>query len=84
MRKASPGEVNRELAMLKRAFRLGLQARKIAHMPHIPMLKEPSPRKGFFEREDFEAVLARLPAYLRAPMSFAYVTGWRVAARCFR
>ncbi len=35
-------------------------------------------RKGFFERMECDAVLAKLPEYLRAPMTFAYQVGWRV------
>ena len=35
-------------------------------------------RKGFFEAGDFKVVLSHLPDYLRGPMEFAYLTGWRV------
>ena len=42
------------------------------------MLKENNARGGFFEREQFEAVLAQLPDYARPPVTFAYVTGWRL------
>ena len=42
---ASRAEVNRELAILKRMFTLALQAGKLLHRPHIPMLKE-SQRHG--------------------------------------
>ena len=37
---ASNAEINRELAILKRAFRLAVQAGKLLHRPHIPMLAE--------------------------------------------
>jgi integrase len=75
---ASNGEINRELAALKRMYNLGLRAEKIAKKPYIPKLEEDNARQGFFERWEFEAVLIRLPEYLRPLLTFAYYTGWRV------
>jgi integrase len=43
----------------------------------VPRLEESSPRAGFFEQAEFEAVAKHLPTYLQAPMTFAYLTGWR-------
>lgn len=74
----SNGEINRELGLLKRAFNLGLQAEMIVRKPHIPRLEENNVRQGFFERPDFEKVLAALPPYLRPALTFAYGTGWRI------
>src|SRR5713101_4155618 len=75
---ASNAEVNRELAALKRAFNLAMQAEQITKKPaHIPHLAENNVRQGFFEPWEFTAMLARLPEYLRPPMTFAYYTGWR-------
>ena len=76
--KASNAEINRELAVLKRAFRLSLQAGKLLTMPYIPMLKESNARTGFFERKQFEAVRAALPPAMQPITTFAYHTGWRV------
>lgn len=45
----APATVNRELAALKRMFRLGLRQRLVATLPDISMLAEHSVRKGFFE-----------------------------------
>lgn len=42
------------------------------------MLREPPPRSGFFDRQQIEAVLARLPKPLRPVVEFAYITGWRL------
>jgi integrase len=75
---AAPAEVNRELAILKRMFTLAVQAGKLLHRPHMPMLKEHNIRTGFFEQAAFEAVRAYLPAPLQAVVTFAYLTGWRV------
>ena len=75
---ASNAEINRELAIVKRAFRLAMQAGKLMHAPHIPMLQENNARQGFFEREQFDAVNVKLPNALKAVVTFAYFTGWRV------
>jgi hypothetical protein len=75
---ASNAEINRELAVLKRAYTLAVQAGRLLHRPHIPMLEEHNVRIGFFEREQFEAVRKHLPEDLRDAATFAYITGWRV------
>jgi integrase len=74
---ASHAEINRELAALKRMFTLAVQAGKLLHRPHIPMLKERNTRTGFFEREQFDSVRQHLPAHLRPVITFCYLTGWR-------
>jgi integrase len=77
---AANGEINRELAVLKRMYTLAVQAGKLHAKPYIPMLQEDNVRRGFFEREQFEAVRAYLPAPLRPVVTFAYLTGWRVTS----
>jgi integrase len=42
------------------------------------MLRESNARQGFFEREQYEAVLRHLPEELRPVITFGYLTGWRV------
>lgn len=79
-RSASNAEINRELALLKRMFTLAMQAAKLLYRPHIPMVKENNPRTGFFEREQFESVMAHLPAEIQPVIEFAYITGWRIAS----
>src|SRR5712692_1944263 len=54
---ATNAEINRETAALKRAFNLAIQAEKIAKKPYIPKLEENSPRQGFFEPWQFDALL---------------------------
>jgi integrase len=76
--KASNATINRELAALKRMYSLAVQAGKLLHKPHIPMLQEDNTRRGFFEAEQFRSVRDHLPASLRPVVTFAYVTGWRV------
>ena len=77
---AANASINLELANLKRMFTLAVQAGKVLQRPYIPMLKEDNVRKGFFEREQFEAVRARLRAPLDAAVTLAYYTGWRMAS----
>ena len=74
---AANGTINRELAALKRALTLASRAERIPRVPYIEMLEENNVRTGYFEREQFEAVRAHLPGYLRPVMTFAYLTGWR-------
>ena len=42
------------------------------------MLEESDPRSGFFERVEFETVLAHLPTHVQPAIRFAYITGWRI------
>jgi integrase len=74
----SNAELNRELMTLKRMFNLAIQAGKLLQKPHIPFLKEDNVRVGFFERDQFLAVLSRLKPPVRPAATFAYITGWRI------
>jgi integrase len=74
---AANATINRELAALKRMYRLGLQAERINRRPHIPMLQENNVRRGFFEYAEFLALRAALPDYLKPVVTFAYYTGCR-------
>lgn len=74
---AEPATVNRELAALKRIFSLAVNGGKLASRPHVALLAEHNVRKGFFERESFEAVRRHLPDALQPVATFAYFTGWR-------
>jgi integrase len=74
---AANGSINRELAALKRAFKLMLQAGRLSHAPHVPMLREANPRQGFLEPADFASLRDALPGYLRDSISFLYLSGWR-------
>jgi integrase len=76
--RVSNGEINRELQVLRRIFNLARRNDKCRDVPYVPMLKEEGTRVGFFERDSFEAMLRHLPSDLRAPIRFAYITGWRI------
>lgn len=75
---ASAATCNLELAIVKRAYKLALQSRELMHAPHVPMLALRNARKGFFEREQFEAVRDALPEALRGIATVGYYTGLRV------
>jgi integrase len=72
---AKPSTVNYEMAMLRRGFRLG--RRKVSATPEIKRLQVDNARKGFFEPEQFRAVLRHLPEHLIPLARVAYITGWR-------
>lgn len=74
---AEHATVNRELAILRRAYRLAIEGNLLVTMPKIKMLREDNVRRGFFERAEFEKVREALPEALRPIVTLAYYTGWR-------
>jgi integrase len=74
---ASNAEINRELSIIKRSFMIGVRAAKILSIPHIPTLKENNVRTGFFEHDQFMAVISHLKLPLQQLMTFYYITGCR-------
>jgi hypothetical protein len=56
--------INRELAILSRAYKLGRKARLVDQAPTIEKLPERNVRTGFFPRPQLEAVCAHLKASL--------------------
>jgi integrase len=75
---AAAATINRELAALRRAFRLAARAGKVALRPEISMLRENNRRKGFFEPNQYSALLENMPDYLKPVIRTAYITGWRI------
>jgi integrase len=76
-RRKAAASVNRELAALRSAFNLARKQGRISHVPYFPMLRENNARQGFFERKEFESVVANLPDDLADATRFAYLSGWR-------
>jgi len=76
----SNGSINRELSTLRRAFRLAVKAKLLSadHVPAIDLLREAPPRAGFFEPDQFEAVLRYLRPEIVPVAKFANETGWRL------
>ncbi len=75
---ASNATVNRELATLRRMLRLAYEGGKLFRVPPIRNLKESAPRRGFFEREKYEAVRRHMPLDLQVAVAVAYAFGWRM------
>jgi integrase len=71
------GTINRSISALRRMFYLAKEDGKIHDIPHFPMVEEAAPRKGFFERDEYEKLLAALPDFLRLPFSIGYFSGMR-------
>jgi integrase len=74
---ASTASINIEQVFLRRGFMLAVKEGTVATKPEMSMLKLDNARQGFFEREQFEAVLRHLPEHLRPIAQVAYLTGWR-------
>ncbi len=70
--------INLELAMLMKMLRCAYERGKVLRLPVIHKLKEPAPRQGFFEPEQFNAVRRRLPEDIQVAVSIAYTYGWRM------
>jgi integrase len=80
---AANATVNRELAALRRMFRLGLRATppKVLRVPFIPKLAERNVRVGFLEDSQYEklkAECAKVGMWLLALLEVGYIYGWRI------
>jgi integrase len=69
--------INRELAALRRMFRLAEQDDRIPRVPHFPMLEERNVRTGFLEHHQYQKLRDALRAYLKPILIMAYWTGCR-------
>jgi len=74
---AKNATINRELAALRRMFKLAEKDDKISKIPHIPMLEENNVRCGFLEPGQYKRLLKELPDYLKPVLIMAYWTGCR-------
>ena len=79
---ASDSTIQKELAALKRAFRLAVAGRILTGAPAIKISEPKNARKGFFKRADVEALAKELPEHLRPILWFGFYTGWRKARFC--
>jgi integrase len=75
---AANSSINRELSALKRMFHLAEGVEKVHRIPNIPRLHEDNVRKGFFEADQFAALLPHLDENIQPLFQTAYITGWRI------
>jgi site-specific recombinase XerD len=78
---ASNATINREVAALKRMFRLGQQSTpaKVIRMPYFPHLRENNVRKGFLEDSQYLALVKDADLWFRALVECGRTFGWRVS-----
>jgi integrase len=83
--KAAPATVNRELAALRRAYRLAVRQGLLLLVPSISTLREDNVRTGFLDPDQVEAVCAALKRReVEADLvRFCYHTGWRSKSEAF-
>jgi len=77
---ASPATINREIAVLRGAFRLGAFSTppKVHRLPRFPHLDEDNVRKGFVVDEQYARMTAHASElWLRGMLEMAYEYGWR-------
>ena len=72
------GTINRDLAALRRAFSLALEAGKIQKVPNFPHLKESAPRQGFVDEHEYQKLARNAKElWLRSLVATAYTFGFR-------
>ena len=59
-------------------FKLAVESGRLRFAPHVPMLEENNARQGFVDHSVFLTVLEHLPACLKDPTTFLYLSGWRL------
>jgi len=69
--------LNRELATLKRAFRLGVEQGRMTQTPFIKLLAEHNVCEGFVEPSTFDEIVKHLPAPIDDVARFGFISGWR-------
>jgi integrase len=59
-------------------FSLAVENGRLSHSPYIPALEEDNARQGFVDHGAFVSLRANLSEYLRDPITFLYLSGWRL------
>jgi integrase len=77
-----PATINRSLAALKAMLRIAHGKGQLHRVPKFAMLAENNTRSGFFSVADYRALLAALPAHLKAVLAVGFWTGVRIGEIC--
>jgi integrase len=75
----TPATVKAHVAYLRAAMRYAYKKGELAVLPWFPTIKADNARTGFFEREEFERVVACLPEPHADIARFGYGCGWRLS-----
>jgi integrase len=77
--KPANASINRELAYVRRALKLGATQDPplVLRVPHFEMLPEDNVREGTMGHENYRAIRDALPGYARIALVIAYHTGAR-------
>jgi integrase len=73
----SSAKVNRETELLNTAYVFAVREGRLQRRPYIRSLPEPKARRGFFEKDEYERIVAELPRPVDDIARFAYICGWR-------
>jgi integrase len=77
---AKHATINREIAVLRRMFRLGYYAnpQKVIRLPKFPKLIENNVRLGFIELDEYDELISHAPElWLRGMLEIYHTYGWR-------
>ncbi len=79
LRLAANATVNRDLEVLKRAFRLAARKELVSHVPEFPedLSEKHNVRQGFLEHRTYLALRRALPEDYADVLDFGYLVGWR-------
>jgi integrase len=79
LRPAANSTVNRDLEVLKRAFRLAARKELVSHVPEFPedLSEKDNVRQGFLEHRTYVALRRALPDDYADVLDFGYLVGWR-------
>jgi len=77
---AADATINRELAIVRRGFSLGLREEPplVHRVPYIPKLEEDNVRQGFIEQAQYLALREALPDHLKPMLVVGYHCGNRL------
>jgi len=79
---AQNATINREMAALKRMFRIGMYSTppKVLRLPKFPKLTEDNIRQGFLEDAQYEKLIGYCPdAWFRTLVEMGRTYGWRIS-----
>jgi integrase len=77
---AANASINRELAALKRMYKLAVKEQRLKAVPYIGLLEERNVRKGFLRDAQYDALAretAKAGLWLRAMFEVSCTFGWR-------